>query len=193
MGESYDRKRTLAEAQAMVDAYIQPRECFVVHTGNQWGWQAYSYHKANTPCAHYVSHILEMTARSGTVCQKGYLLRVRDVVERLGDPIEPGEAVAGDVWARIKGVRTSGGGREPTSHCGMVSRVATADDGTTAITIKHCSSGQRLLAENDWDGYFKRSGFFYRRPGDGKSARTEANLDRMVRGFEYRQWGHDPA
>jgi hypothetical protein len=185
MAEEYDVKRTLAQAQAEVDSYIEPRACFVLYTGNRWGWQAYSYFSANTPCAHYVSHLLEMKATTGTVCQRNYLIRVRDVVERLGEAIETAEVKVGDVWARLKGAKNSGGGLEPTSHCGMVSKVTLDDDGQT-ITIKHCSSGQQMVAENDWATHFRRSGYFYRPPQAMKSVTTEVNLDRLTRGFEYR-------
>lgn len=158
----YGRNRTLAEAQKRVHAYVDPRDCFVVYVNNTFGWQAYT-ETGDTPCAHYVAHKVDLTAK-GTTCRLGYLVRVKDVVARLGDPIDAKDVQEGDVWARLKGETGAGGDKEPTSHCGMVQSVTRTDNRPPTIVIRHCSSGQKKVADNDWAQYFKSGGRFYKSP-----------------------------
>jgi hypothetical protein len=159
----YGRKRTLAEAEQRVHSYVSPRECFVVFVNSKFGWQAYS-ETGDTPCAHYVSHEVGLTQKKGVRCRKDYLCRVKDVVARLGDPIAVADVKEGDVWARLKGESGAGGDTEPSSHCGMVLKVERGAGKPVTITIRHNSSKQRKLTEDDWAGYFKSGGKFYRRP-----------------------------
>ncbi|MGZ8415038.1 MAG: hypothetical protein ACXW05_20105 [Gemmatirosa sp.] len=85
------------------------------------------------------------------------------------------------------------GGREPSSHCGMVASVVRDGAEARRVTIKHCSSGQRLVAENDWAKHFGAGGSFYRLPARAKSAETHANRERLIRGFDYRMPFHSLA
>lgn len=179
---NYQLKRTVEQAIKEVDSYVEPRDCFITYIDNKWGYQSFSTTK-DTPCAHYVSHQLGLKGR-GAVCHKGFLLRVSDLVGLLGDPIEPETVVAGDVWARLKGAHMTKGGKEPTSHCGMVESVSSDKTGLH-IVIKHCSSGQRKVASNDWKQYFHSGGAFYRLPDRLKTAQAHANLQRFVKGFAF--------
>lgn len=66
MAFDYGVKRTAEEAEAEVDSYVEPRACFIMYVNNRFGWQAFST-TGDTPCAHYVSHILGLTKRNGVV------------------------------------------------------------------------------------------------------------------------------
>jgi hypothetical protein len=185
MAYKYDKKRNLGEAQTDVDSYVEPRDCFVWYINNAYGWQSFSRTK-DTPCAHYVAHQLGLTATNGVTCKSGYLVRVIDVLDRLGDPIETETVSEGDVWARVKGTKGSAGDNEPSSHCGMVVKVIRTVGEPPKITIKHCSSGQRKVAENDWAQWFRSGGQFYRLPAREQTAETHANRQRLISGFGYR-------
>lgn len=184
MGTNYGKKRSLEEAADAVDDYVEPRDCFVWYINNQWGWQSFSA-TGDTPCAHYVAHQIGLSARSGVRCRLNYIVRVSDLVRRLGDPIAAIDAKPGDVWARQKGTRRSGGGNEPTSHCGMVVSADTTAGAQPKITIKHCSSGQRRVAVDDWGKRFGAGGYFYRVPAREVTVEFQRNLQRLVRGFAY--------
>lgn len=54
------------------------------------------------------------------------------------------------------------------------------------MSIKHCSSGQRRVAEDDWSRYFGAGGQFYRLPSRERKPETAMNLEDLVRGFGYR-------
>jgi hypothetical protein len=186
MAFDYKVKRTEADAKARVDAYVEPRDCFIWFTGNRWGWQSFS-ETGDTPCAHYVAHQVGLRGSGSVVCAAGYLVRVSDVVSRLGDAIDPKDVCPGDVWARLKGAARSGGGNEPTSHCGMVTAVLRDAAGkVTSVSITHCSSGQRRVAVDDWRRRFGGGGHFYRLPDRERSAETDANLPRLLKGFAFR-------
>jgi len=182
---NYGQKRTAIEAAAETDSYVEPHDCFIWYINNKWGWQSFST-TGDTPCAHYVSHQLGLKATKGVTCKLGYLVRVEDVVARLGQSIDVGNVAIGDVWARLKGAPSSAGGNEPTSHCGMVIKVEQGARGAK-ITIKHCSSGQKKVAEDDWAKRFGGGGRFYRLPAKEASIESHANLHRFAKGFTYRK------
>jgi hypothetical protein len=138
-----------------------------------------------TPCAHYVAHQIGLkgTSPKDATCNEKFIVRVTDLIARLGAPIDPSEVQVGDVWAvHQHGNRSQG--KDPASHCGMVFSVDRSS-GTTAITIRHCSSGQKKVATNDWETYFHSSGAFYRVPAREASASSHANLSRFRKGFAY--------
>jgi len=183
---NYGKKRSEAEAIAETDGYVEPHDCFIWYINNKWGWQSFSTTK-DTPCAHYVSHQLGLKSKGGATCKLGYLVRVDDVVRRLGAPVDAADVAVGDVWARRKGEARERGGTEPTSHCGMVIKVDRDDNGGVTITIKHCSSGQQMVATDDWAMKFSSGGKFYRLPAREANAESHANLHRLGKGFAYRK------
>ena len=185
MSFNYGKKRSAEDAAKEADGYVEPRECFIWYINNKWGWQSFST-TGDTPCAHYVAHQLGLTAIKGVTCKLGFLVRVDDLVARLGAPIDVADVRVGDVWARLKGAARDGGGNEPTSHCGMVSRVEHQAAAKPVVTVKHCSSGQRKVAENDWTTHFGAGGRFYRLPSRESSVKANVNLQRFAKGFSYR-------
>lgn len=153
-------KKTKQAAQNEVPSYIQPSACFVVYMNNATGWAPLT----GTPCAHYVSHILGVRsshAAGGYGCSDGYELRVRALLAQLSE-IDAASVAVNDVWGRLKGdTNASKKTTEPTDHCGIVYSVEDLADGTRSISIRHNSSGQKKVAENDWS-YFGNGGKFYR-------------------------------
>ncbi len=153
-------KETKQAAQKEVPSYIQPSTCFVVYMNNATGWAPLT----GTPCAHYVSHILGVRsshAAGGYGCSDGYELRVRALLAQLNE-IDAASVAVNDVWGRLKGdTNTTSKTSEPTDHCGIVYAVEDLADGTRSISIRHNSSGQKKVAENDWS-YFGNGGKFYR-------------------------------
>jgi hypothetical protein len=173
-------KVTKTQAQAAVPSYIEPSDCFVWHKNSKEGYMVIP----GTPCAHYVSHQLELTSKRAS-CDKGYLIRVADVISALKE-IELEDVQVNDVWAREKG-EAGAGGTEPTNHCGMVSKVERdAAGNVTKVTIKHNSSSQKALAENDWKTHFKGGGKFYTKGSAVKSPHEQAKAGRMQRGLPYK-------
>ena len=158
-------KKTKQAAQNEVPSYIQPATCFIVYMNNATGWASFAGPPFNgTPCAHYVSHILGIKAShalGGYGCNDGYELRVRALLAQLNQ-IDAASVAVNDVWGRLKGdTNATNKTSEPTDHCGIVYAVEDLADGTRKIGIRHNSSGQRKVAENDWS-YFGNGGKFYR-------------------------------
>lgn len=153
-------KKTKEAAQEEVPSYIQPATCFIKYMNNARGWEQI----IGTPCAHYVSHILGVKAShalGGYGCDEGNELRVRALLAQLSE-IDAASVAVNDVWGRLKGdTNASKKTTEPTDHCGIVYSVEDLADGTRKIGIRHNSSGQRKVAENDWS-YFGNGGKFYR-------------------------------
>jgi hypothetical protein len=173
-------KITKEAARKAVPSYISPRDCFVWHKNSKEGYMVIP----GTPCAHYVSHQLELTGKSAC-CDEGYLIRVSDVVAALTE-IKVEDVQVNDVWARQKG-DSGAGGKEPTNHCGMVVGVERDPAGAiVSITIRHNSSRQKKVAENDWKTYFKGGGKFYTKSATIKSPREQAKASRLKRGLPYK-------
>jgi hypothetical protein len=172
-------KLTKKEAQAAVPSYVVPRECFIWLKGTKEGYEVIP----GTPCAHYVAHQLELSSKAHS-CDKGYLLRVSDVVNAL-TLIDVEEVQVNDVWARLKGDKSTSGGSEPSNHCGLVTQVVRKDGKVMNVTIQHDSSGQQKLATNDWGTYFKGGGHFYSK-GGSKSPKAQLKADRVKAGLPYR-------
>lgn len=112
-----------------------------------------------------MSHILGIKsshAAGGYGCSDGYELRVRALLSQLNE-IDIASVTVNDVWGRLKGDRNATDKTsEPTDHCGIVYAVEDLADGARKIGIRHNSSGQRKVAENDWS-WFGNGGKFYRR------------------------------
>ena len=61
-------KLTLKQAQAMVPAYVEPRDCFLEFANTAMGFRPLP----GTPCAHYVSHALGLkSVKGGYGCHEG--------------------------------------------------------------------------------------------------------------------------
>ena len=107
---------------------------------------------SSTGCAHWLLHQLSRKSGGGPTCLEGYPIRVTSVaVGRAA--VVVGHVRANDIYVT------------PTlDHTGLVVRVTppAKPGGVPGITIRHDSSAQGKVAENDFATYFHGHGNFYR-------------------------------
>ena len=132
-------------AVATVDKHVQPKECFVNYQGND-SWTAIT----GTGCAHWVAHQIA-SSKGSFSCLANCTVRVPDLISGMSTIPRP-QVQVNDVWANSK-----------LSHCGLViSVIPSADGASNTITIRHDSSRQGGVVDNDFDQFFKAQGSFYR-------------------------------
>jgi hypothetical protein len=139
----------IATARNSVEAHVEPKSCFVWYESGAEGWHPIP----GTGCAHWVLHQLNRkTGAHGDTCLDGYSIRVKDVIfgRKLIDVVD---VKINDIYVTPK-----------ADHTGLVSQVITAATPSVAarIVIKHDSSGQGKVAENEFATYFHGKGRFYR-------------------------------
>lgn len=138
----------IATARARVNQHVEPKACFVWYEGGARGWQPIP----GTGCAHWLLHQLSRKSGGGPTCLEGYPIRVTSVtVGRAA--VVVGNVRANDIYVT------------PTlDHTGLVVRVTppAKPGGVPGITIRHDSSAQGKVAENDFATYFHGHGNFYR-------------------------------
>jgi len=135
-------------ARVRVSQHVEPKACFVWYEGGVRGWQPIP----GTGCAHWLLHQLGRKSGGGPTCLEGYPIRMSSVsVGRV--PV----AVAN---VRVKDIYVS----PSADHTGLVIKVTPAakPGGNPGITIRHDSSAQGRVAENDFSTYFHGRGSFYR-------------------------------
>ena len=137
--------------QKNIHRHVEPKECFVSYTGGTLGWKSIP----GTGCAHWVAHQLGITAPHINICALGYQFRVPDIISGARKIDRQEEKVEiNDIWANSN-----------QNHCGLVSNIEDVKTGEKVIqkiTIKHCSSNQGMVAENDFNSHFNGDGNFYR-------------------------------
>lgn len=146
-------KMSQADAAARVPSYVDPSDCFIMFMNNKLGYRVLE----GTPCAHYVAHKLGITGVRGRCCNANMEIRVRELIKAFKE-IAVNDVKVDDVWAVLKGTHKG----DPPDHCGIVCDVQRGSGDNPQITIRHNSSGQKKVAENDWETYFKGKGKFYR-------------------------------
>jgi len=139
----------IARARSQVDRHVEPKDCFIWYVSND-NWQPIT----GTGCAHWVAHQMNIHAGgAGACCLSGFTYRVPPLVHSRLPVANVSQVRVNDIWA------------SPTlDHTGIVIRVlpAATPGGQPAITIRHDSSGQGRVAENDFATYFHGHGSFYR-------------------------------
>ena len=139
----------IAAARSRVDRHVQPKDCFIWYVSND-NWLPVT----GTGCAHWVSHQRNIqTGALGDRCLSGFTYRV-PVLVRSRTPVAGASQVkVDDIWASPS-----------LDHTGLVIRVVPpARTGAgPSITIRHDSSRQGQVAENDFATYFHGQGSFYR-------------------------------
>jgi hypothetical protein len=139
----------IAAARGRVDRHVEPKDCFIWYVSND-NWQPIT----GTGCAHWVAHQLNVRAGgAGACCLAGFTYRV-PVLVRSRTPIASSSQVrVNDIWTSPS-----------LDHTGLVVRVVppAKADGAPEITIRHDSSRQGRVAENDFATYFHGNGNFYR-------------------------------
>jgi hypothetical protein len=140
--------RGMTEARSRVDRHVEPKDCFIWYVGSD-KWQPIF----GTGCAHWVAH--QRGIRRGTPgeqCLLGFPYRVRALIQ--GSKIVTLENVlVNDIYVT-----------PAFDHTGLVIRVTPGSKPSDPrkIMIKHDSSGQGRVAENDFATYFHGRGAFYR-------------------------------
>jgi hypothetical protein len=151
LGKNYCMKCRdgITAARGRVDKHVEPKECFIWYVSND-NWQPIT----GTGCAHWVSHQLNIhVGGAGACCLTGFTYRVPVMVRSRTPVTDILQVKVNDIWA------------SPTlDHTGLVIRVGPpAKPGAhPTIIIRHDSSGQGRVAENDFGTYFHGHGSFYR-------------------------------
>lgn len=142
-------KTGIDSARSSVDKHVEPKGCFIWYVSND-NWKPIS----GTGCAHWVSHQMDVhVGGAGACCLQGFTYRVPALVHSLTKVTDRSDVSVDDVWA------------SPTlDHTGIVIKVTPPEKPATetAITIRHDSSRQGRVAENDFATYFHGHGDFYR-------------------------------
>jgi hypothetical protein len=132
-------------AVAQVDVHVEPKACFVIYKGSDT-WAPIT----GTGCAHWVAHNRGISR--GEKCLDGKTLRVPELIDGMTELPNRKDVAVNDIWAN-----------SARDHCGLVIKVvAKAGTPPNTITIRHDSSAQGGVKENDFDLYFKGSGTFHR-------------------------------
>ena len=127
-------------ARSRVPRHVEPKDCFVWYASRD-NWSTIP----GTGCAHWVAHQLNLRANgSGGGCLNGFIYRVRALVAGRTE-VDPSAVQAGDIYVTPK-----------MDHTGLVVCVE------PKILIRHDSSGQGKVAENEYATYFHGEGRFFR-------------------------------
>ena len=141
-------ERGIIAARLSVNQHVQPKACFIWYVGNN-NWQPI----AGTGCAHWVAHQRGIK-RGGAneQCVEGFTYRVRTLIQ-------------GMQVVQLANVQVNDSYVSPAvDHTGLVLSVtASAVAGRPAkIMIRHDSSAQGGVSDNEFATYFHGRGTFYR-------------------------------
>jgi hypothetical protein len=143
-------KDEIVAARKKVDKHVEPKDCFVWYEGSRTGWQPIP----GTGCAHWVSHQRGWKRGSkNEQCMLGHTFRVKTMLGGLSEVKKIADVKVNDVYATPS-----------KDHTGLVIKV-TPDPkkpDEPKITIRHDSSNQGKVADNEFATYFKGKGSFYR-------------------------------
>jgi len=135
-------------ARLRVDRHVEPKPCFIWYASAN-NWQPI----AGTGCAHWVAHQRGIKKGSrGEQCIEGYTYRVRTLIQGLRT-VEVADVKVDDIYVT------------PTKdHTGLVLRVTASKTAgkPPTIVIRHASSGQGRVADNEFATYFHGRGSFHR-------------------------------
>ena len=141
-------KSGIFSARDSVDSHIVPKDCFIRYRQDDY-WEPIP----GTGCAHWVAHEKDIqSGRTDDKCLVGYTYRVRVLIERCSEvPLK--DVRSGDIWIN-----------DDEDHAGLFVRVMPNLDPheMPEITIRHDSSRQHGLADNDFRHYFHGQGSFWR-------------------------------
>jgi len=151
LGKDYCRQCQLGilEARGWVHKHVQPKDCFVWYEGND-SWLPID----GTGCAHWVAHQMNIRAGGkGEQCLAGLTFRVKTLVSGRPRCSSPSLVRVNYIWAS-----------PAMDHVGIVVKVADPPKpgDPPKITIRHDSSAQGRVADNDFATYFKGRGIFFR-------------------------------
>lgn len=138
-------------ARGTVDRHVEPKPCFVWYLGGD-KWQSIP----GTGCAHWVAHQLGIRSTGTEQCMDGYIFRVSTLVQRTRS-VKLADLRVNDIYVN-----------PGADHTGLVLSITPIPQrpGHPAlppnIMIRHDSSGQGKVADNDFATYFHGKGTFHR-------------------------------
>jgi hypothetical protein len=138
----------IAATRLRVDRHVEPKGCFVWYASAS-NWQPI----AGTGCAHWVAHQRGIRrGGSNEQCLEGFTFRVRTLVQGM-QPVAVANVRVNDIYVTSS-----------MDHTGLVLRVAPNPRAgqPPSITIRHDSSRQGRVSENEFGTYFHGQGAFYR-------------------------------
>jgi hypothetical protein len=141
----------IVAARNQVDRHVVPKDCFVWYVRANT-WQAIT----GTGCAHWMAHQLGIrSTASQEQCLAGYICRVATLVQRT-TAVPLANVRVNDIYVSPN-----------TDHTGLVIRVTPspptpAGPGRPQIMIRHDSSRQGGVSDNEFATYFQGSGTFRR-------------------------------
>jgi len=141
-------KAGIAAAVKKVDKHVEPKGCFVWFEGKN-GWQPIP----GTGCAHWVAHERNIKRGSaGEQCMLGFPLRVKTLIGGKSE-VELADVKVNDVYVTPS-----------RDHTGLVVKVTPdpKNPDTPKVVIRHDSSAQGKVSENEFASYFKGKGDFFR-------------------------------
>ena len=142
-------KKDIDAAVRKVDKHVEPKDCFLWYEGGKAGWEPID----GTGCAHWVAHQRGIKRGSaGEQCMLGYPFRVKTMIGGMSE-VKLADVKVNDVYCTPS-----------KDHTGLVIKVVVdpkAPD-KPKITIRHDSSAQGKVAENEFATYFKGKGTFHR-------------------------------
>ena len=139
----------ITAARGRVDRHVEPKECFIWYQSND-NWQPIT----GTGCAHWVAHQLNVQhGSSGERCMAGYTYRVRTLIVGRHQVSDLSQVRVNDIYVTPS-----------VDHTGMVIRITPpiVPNRSPTIIIRHDSSAQHGVKENDFATYFHGQGRFYR-------------------------------
>ncbi len=142
-------KDEIEGAVKKVDKHVEPKGCFVWYKDGKTGWQPIP----GTGCAHWVAHERGIKRGSkGEQCMLGYPFKVKTMIGGKSE-VEREAVKVNDVYITPE-----------ADHTGLVVKVKPneKDPKKPELTIRHDSSAQGGVAENDFDKHFKGNGTFHR-------------------------------
>lgn len=142
-----DCQKGIEGARLRVDKHVEPKDCFVWYAGSN-NWQPI----AGTGCAHFVAHRLGIKRGSRSEqCAEGFPYRVRTMIQGM-KPVAVADVKVDDVYVTPQ-----------QDHTGIVIRVMPGPTGKPPnITIRHASSGQGKVADDQFAIRFRSRGTFHR-------------------------------
>ena len=139
----------IVAARARVDRHVEPKECFVWYKSNN-NWQPIE----GTGCAHWVGHQLNIcNGPTGERCLAGIALRVPSLIVGRSRIADLAQVKVNNIYVT-----------PPGNHVGLVVRIMPSPrpGGQPTIIIRHDSSGQHQVSDNEFASYFHGRGTFYR-------------------------------
>jgi hypothetical protein len=139
----------IAKARQLVDRHVAPRDCFILYEGNG-AWQPVEA----TGCAHWVAHQLNIHGgHPNEQCLAGYTCKVNTIMTGRQRVLDITLVQVNDIYVTPN-----------MEHVGLVCRVTASlrTKSAPSIFIRHATSLQGRIAENEFATHFDSCGHFYR-------------------------------